>query len=162
LQKLPFQFTQINIRHAKPEEAEQLSQLALQSKGHWGYSEEFLQRCKEELSYSEQQLRSDAYYFAVAQSDEEILGFYALDYSHKNYAELEALFVEPEAIGVGIGKQLMKAACQQARLNGAKLLRIQGDPNATKFYQASGGKLVGQLASLSIPGRMLPIFEVTL
>ena len=39
---------------------------------------------------------------------------------------------------------------------------IQGDPNAEGFYRAAGGRLAGTMESLSIPGRLLPLFHVEL
>jgi hypothetical protein len=41
-------------------------------------------------------------------------------------------------------------------------LRIQGDPKAKGFYQRSGAIHIGELVSLSILGRMLPLFELPL
>ena len=41
-------------------------------------------------------------------------------------------------------------------------LRIQGDPKAKGFYQRSGAIHLGELVSLSILGRMLPLFELPL
>jgi hypothetical protein len=56
----------------------------------------------------------------------------------------------------------MLAAQKKAHLSVATKLRIQGDPNAKEFYQRCGAIQVGELTSLSFPGRMLPLFEITL
>ena len=37
---------------------------------------------------------------------------------------------------------------------------IQGDPNASKFYEAAGARLVGTRESGSVPGRDLPLYEI--
>ena len=47
------------LRPARVDEAGLLSDLALRSKAHWGYSPEFIERCRTELCYSKQQLSSD-------------------------------------------------------------------------------------------------------
>ena len=39
---------------------------------------------------------------------------------------------------------------------------IQGDPNAADFYRAAGAVQVGERASASVPGRVLPLFELAL
>ena len=41
---------EITIRLARLDEAEQLTQLALRSKASWGYSEEFMAACRDELT----------------------------------------------------------------------------------------------------------------
>ena len=39
------------FRIARADEHEEMSSLALRSKSHWGYSAEFLQACRAELTY---------------------------------------------------------------------------------------------------------------
>jgi len=39
---------------------------------------------------------------------------------------------------------------------------IQGDPNAEGFYRAMGAERIGEQESHSIPGRMLPLFSLSL
>lgn len=53
------------IRPARAGEARLLSELALRSKAHWGYSKEFLEAVRAELSYSEKQLQSKRARFFV-------------------------------------------------------------------------------------------------
>jgi GNAT superfamily N-acetyltransferase len=127
-----------------------------------GYQQDFLRQCAAELSYTPEQLSSPQFYFAVAQKHTEIVGFYALNVAEENNVELEALFVEPSFIGIGIGTKLLKDAVNYLKQRGAVKLLIQGDPNATAFYQRNGGKLIGQLCSRSIPGRSLPLFEMSI
>lgn len=66
------------FRAARPSEAGLLSELALQSKAHWGYSAEFIAACRAELSYSEEQLRSKHMHFVVLESTGIVIAFYAL------------------------------------------------------------------------------------
>lgn len=150
------------IRAARNGEAGLLSELALRSKAHWGYSPEFIEACRAELSYCEEQLRSEDMCFGVLESAGRIVGFYALARQSAQVAELEALFVEPRDIGKGFGRLLIEDAKSVAAALGATLLTIQGDPNAERFYLAAGGVLSGTRESESIPGRFLPTFEVRL
>src|SRR5688572_8465964 len=83
------------IRAARDSEAELLSELALRSKAHWGYSPEFIEACRAELSYREEQLRSKHMRFVVLESAGIVIGFYALARQSGQVVELEALFVEP-------------------------------------------------------------------
>ena len=150
------------VRAATSADAEAISSLAIRSKAHWGYSEEFIIACHDELTYTDSQIESANFEFYVCETDGWIAGFYALELLGDDDAELEALFVEPEFIGCGYGRTLMEHAKSRAAVLGIKRLTIQGDPNAESFYQAAGGVLDGQRESGSIPGRFLPIFRINL
>jgi GNAT superfamily N-acetyltransferase len=150
------------IRPAQAGEAQVLSELALRSKAHWGYSTEFLETVRAELSYSEKQLQSEQARFFVLEQGRQAVGFYALVHQSGTEIELDALFVEPEHIGKGFGRVLIEHAKSVARTMGATRLIIQGDPNAERFYLAAGGVLTGTRESGSIPGRFLPTFAIEL
>lgn len=151
-----------SIRPARPQEAAELSGLALRSKAHWGYPAEFLDACKSELTVDPARIGANDYDCYVCCDSGSILGFYALVRLGKDDCELEALFVEPAYIGRGVGRSLIQHAIQTATDHGAARLMIQGDPNATDFYVAAGARQTGKRASGSIPGRFLPVFEVEL
>ena len=150
------------MRYATPNEAAHLSDLALRSKAHWGYSREFLNRCINELTYQSDQIEDARFDFVVAERNGEIAGFYALEQISANAFELEALFVEPEYIGSGVGRRLIQHALSIVAARSGTVLSIQGDPNAERFYLAAGAKLVGSRESESVPGRFLPLFEITI
>ncbi len=118
--------------------------------------------CRDELTYSNSQIDSDKHEFCVCEAGGRIVGFYALEILGPIDAELEALFVEPELMGCGIGRMLIEHAKARAAALGIRQLIIQGDPNAESFYEAAGGVLDGQRESCSIPGRFLPIFRIDL
>jgi N-acetylglutamate synthase-like GNAT family acetyltransferase len=148
------------IRPARVEEARLLSDLALRSKAHWGYSAEFIEQCREELSYSEEQLHCEHMRFFVIESAQSVAGFYALKRLSSTEIELEAMFVEPASIGQGFGCLLMDHAKFVASAMGAKRLVIQSDPYAEHFYVAAGGVVTGTRESASIPGRFLPTLAI--
>lgn len=87
-----------------------VSDLAMRSKGHWGYSQDFLDACKDELTITQEEFSNPSFHFYVFEQDKTILGYYALFCQSKETYELDALFVEPSFIGKGIGKQLMQHA----------------------------------------------------
>ncbi len=152
----------LNFRDAKPQDADLISRLAVRSKSYWGYSKEFIEACREELLVTEQLIKSDKCHYVIVESKERLLGYYAIENSCKQEYELEALFVEPEYIGQGIGKALISHAKNSVKKLGGKSLVIQGDPNAEKFYLAVGAKKIGSRESASIPGRRLPLFKIDL
>jgi GNAT superfamily N-acetyltransferase len=150
------------IRPARPAEAPLLSDLAFRSKAHWGYSNDFMAACREELTYSARDLRRCSPGFFVAEADGMIVGFHALEACSAEEFELTALFVAPDRIGQGIGRRLIAHARQAAARGGAVTLVIQGDPHAERFYRAAGAEKAGTRPSDSIPDRSLPLFRIQL
>ncbi len=154
--------SEVSFRDARMEEADALSAIAFRSKQHWGYSPEFMQACRDELTYTKRDLEARETTFVVADSAGNIAGFYALVVGDADCAELDAMFVDPGFIGRGIGMALMQHALKTARSLNVKKIVIQSDPNAAEFYQSIGAKPCGERESASIPGRMLPLLEIAL
>jgi GNAT superfamily N-acetyltransferase len=152
----------ISFRLAQENDAQCLSELAIRSKGYWGYSAEFMVACVDELSVSVQSINDDGFHYEIALANGEVAGFYTLEAFIGDEVELGALFVDPIYIGTGIGKALMNKAKKHAVNLGATKLNIQGDPNAEQFYLASGAVLTGSKASESIANRFLPTFQILL
>ncbi len=150
----------LRIREAFPQEANMLSRLALRSKGHWGYSQDFLDACRSELTVDASRFGTADYQCLAALDGGSIVGFYILERVSSASYELEALFVEPEHIGSGVGRLLIQHAVRRLSEQGVERLIIQGDPHATEFYVAAGARQVGTRESDSIPGRELPLFEI--
>ena len=76
--------------------------------------------------------------------------------------ELHDLFVEPDCIGKGFGKQLWDHAVQVARSQGFRTLVLAADPNAEPFYVRQGAIRVGEKTSPVRPDRRLPVLEFVL
>lgn len=149
----------MQIRPARPEEAGALSNLAMRSKAHWGYSSEFMEACRDELTYTPEQIIAGGVW--VLEDEGEVRGFYALTNISPNAIELEAMFVAPERIGSGYGRALMDHALAESRAAGhIERLVIQADPNASGFYESAGARRIGDRDSDSIAGRALPLYEI--
>ena len=148
------------IRQALPSEVEHLSRLAFDSKSYWGYSDQFMQACCEELTIDESHIENNPTF--VIETARSIAGFYSLEHISVAEVELGFLFVDPAFIGKGYGRKLMMHAQEEAHRLGYSKMIIQGDPNAERFYRAAGGLLVGTRKSASIPNRELPIFCISL
>jgi len=141
------------LRPGRPGDEEILSELALRSKGHWGYSPEFLEACRAELTVRTEQLPD----VVVAEIDGAVAGFRLLAGS-----ELEALFIDPPFIGTGIGGMLLADALATARARGIHAVGLDADPGAEPFYARYGARTIGVTPSGSIPGRALPRMEFDL
>ncbi len=147
------------IRPARGDDAGTVSALALRSKGHWGYDDDFLEGCRAELTYSEEDCLSGDLF--VAESDSVVAGFFLLLGTAPDCV-LQAIFVDPPWIGHGLGGVLLTHALDLARSRGITRVSVDSDPGAEPFYVHHGALRVGEAASGSIPGRMLPqlVFEI--
>lgn len=94
----------LTIRDVFPQEADLLSRLELRSKAYWGYSKDFLNACRSELTVDKSRLGTDDYQCFAAVDGDSIVGFYTLERMSPGSYELEALFAEPEHIGRGVAK----------------------------------------------------------
>jgi GNAT superfamily N-acetyltransferase len=144
----------IVFRAARSDEAELLTEIALRSKGHWGYSQAFLDACRSELTFRPEDVATRR--IVVADSPSGIVGFYSID-DRPPSGELGNLWVVPERIGTGLGKRLWQHAVDSAREAGYTSLRIEADPNAAGFYEAMGADRISEVPSGSVPGRTLPL-----
>lgn len=148
------------IRKADPQDSRLLSGIAFRSKAYWGYPPDFMEACREELSYSDDDINQHPFFVILA--DRRPVGFYQLRSKSEVKIELEALFVEPAFIGKGYGKKLLEHAKNTARESGAREMVILSDPNASAFYEKNGAQLIAERESGSIPGRYLPLFQIDL
>src|SRR2546422_4716336 len=147
------------IRPARPEEAQRLSELAFRSKAHWGYSADFLERCRGQLLVRAEQLV--ALRTHVLEREGDIAGFFTIS-GDPPEGELVHLFVEPAAIGSGAGAALLGAARELAEREGFRRLLIHSDPNAEPFYPRQGARRIGEVPSDSFAGRLLPLLALEL
>ncbi|MEW2621304.1 GNAT family N-acetyltransferase [Streptomyces sp. NPDC048106] len=147
------------IRPARATEAGLLTDLAVRSKAHWGYDAEFLDACRDELTVAANEVaRRRA---TVADRDGRILGFTTLE-GEPPTGVLGMMFVDPQAIGQGIGRLLFERTIAAGRDLGYTQLTIDADPNAEPFYRAMGAVRIGTVPSGSIAGRVLPQMVVTI
>ncbi len=72
------------------------------------------------------------------------------------------MFVDPQAIGQGIGRLLFEHTIAVGRDLGFTQVTIDADPNAEPFYRAMGAVRIGDVPSGSIAGRVLPQMVVTI
>ena len=142
----------MTLRAARPGEAEALSELTMRSKAYWGYDEAFLAACREDL-----RLRRDDVVdrrTVVAERDGRVLGVATLEGDPPD-GELGLLFVEPDAIGGGVGRMLYRHVLDEAGRLGFTQVTLESDPNAEAFYLAMGAERTD--AAGAGVGRDLPV-----
>ncbi len=152
---------EFTIRGARDGEAALLSALCKRSKAHWGYDAEFMRLSDASLTISPALIASGRVLVAADDADR-LLGMASLAPLADGAWDLLHMFIDPGAIGSGVGRALFVAISRMARELGGTTLSIQADPNAENFYLRMGAKRTGEAPSDSVPGRMLPMLEYDL
>lgn len=149
----------IHIRPALPGEANALSQIALSAKRHWGYPARWIEIWMPQLTFSPDYFQENETWVA---EEGHPIAFYTLQERDGN-AWIENLWVLPDYIGQGIGRQLFLHAMSRSLQLGYKILQLEADPNAIAFYEKMGMYEIGERQS-EIEGqpRSLPIMEIDL
>lgn len=132
----------ITIRAAVPEDGERLRQITAAAKGHWGYPASLVLPWAAAYDFSARRLASREIFVAVA--GDRPVAWAGLAPPGGGIALLDDLWVEPAAMGGGVGRALFRAALRRARDLGATSVEWETDPNATGFYERMGAHRVGQ------------------
>ncbi len=148
---------EIRIRPAQPAEADQLTRIAFAAKRHWGYSEAMLQGWRAELTITAGQILRQPTYVAVARDRTVAVGMLG---AHPDGIELAHLWVRPDMIGRGVGRQLFAHLIQIARTAGFSQLYIEADPHAIGFYERMGAVQIGSVTTAH--ERELPLLRYAL
>jgi GNAT superfamily N-acetyltransferase len=148
----------LSVRPARTDEGPALTALAVRAKSHWGYDEAFLESARTELTIDAETVRSSRVF--VLERDGRVAGFHGLT-GEPPQARLEWMFVEPDAIGHGLGRLLWNDAIERAKAAGFAELLIESDRFAEPFYLAMGAVRVGGTPS-PVDGAELPLLRIVL
>ena len=150
----------VQIRRARPDEADVLTEIAHAAKRHWGYPESWIEHWQADLTITPEFIARNEMY--VAMIDEEVVGCCALVFSAA-LAELEHMWIRPRHMGTGVGRALFLHAKERAANLEISVLEISADPNAEGFYERMGARRIGEVQS-EIEGqpRVLPRLSVDL
>ncbi|MCP4073614.1 MAG: GNAT family N-acetyltransferase [Hyphomicrobiales bacterium] len=150
----------IKLRPARLDEADLLTALAMRSKRSNGYNEDFMARCRDELTVTRKSLVAAELW--VAETDR-VCGYVGLSVDETgNSGEVFSFFVEPDLKRQGIGRLLWQNLVERMEKKTIRYLRLDADPSAVAFYQALGFRIVHQVPSGSIEGRTLPHMRIEL
>lgn len=144
------------IRQATHLDLTELSALRLRSKAHWGYDPAFLEACKQELTLTKDDLGPSL----VLHETKGCIDAVVMVKLAAGAAEMESLYIDPQAMGLGLGRIMFEWALSYARDEGAKKMCLTADPNAESFYARMGAFVTGRSPSGSIPNRFLPRMEI--
>ena len=133
-----------------------LTSTAFASKKVWGYSDEFMSLWKQELEISEDYISKNTV-VKVFHADD-FIGFFALKATGNNTVEIDHLWLLPNKIKSGFGKQIFQQIREVLRQQGHQKVWLVAEPNAKGFYDKMGGRVTGQFES-KVSGRFLDIYE---
>ena len=145
------------IRRGDAGEGARLKEIAVASKGHWGYEPARVREWADRGDFSPEVLKGLALF--VAEAGERVIAWASVE-PRGDTAWLADLWVEPEWIGQGVGARLFRRAAEHARSVGARTMEWEAEPNALGFYDKMGGKRIRD--STSEWGRMLSVMGVDL
>jgi GNAT superfamily N-acetyltransferase len=148
----------VRIRPARADEGEQLREIAIAAKAHWGYDEEWVRSWAAQGDFSPGAMTGKP--VLVAEADGRAIAF-AIVVPNGNLAWLDDLWVEPAWIGCGVGTKLFHAAADRARELGADRMEWEAELNAVGFYEKVGGNYVRDSEETEL-GRVLPIMGLPL
>ncbi len=147
----------MKIERAIPSDHTTLTAITKRSKAHWGYSREQIEAWDALLTITPEYIIKNETWKLV--SGNEMIGYYSLIKTDPKTLKLDNLFILPEFIGKGFGKQLMHDLFEKAISNNYTAIILHADPNAESFYSKFGFVIIGQIET-SVPGRSLPEMKI--
>ncbi len=129
----------LRIERAIPENAEELTRIALTAKKHWGYPDDWIKAWSNTLRIQPDFISASETYTACV--DDEIAGFYSL-VDAAGQVHLAHLWIRPDQMRRGIGRSLFEHAAQRARHMNTQWIEIESDPNAEGFYLRQGPRRI--------------------
>jgi GNAT superfamily N-acetyltransferase len=150
----------MDIVRATPDLAAQLTRIAIAGKSHWGYPQRWIERWTPQLTLSAAYVAANPTFVALDQGRP--VGFYALVlFPAARRAQLDHLWLDPPAIGHGLGRLLFEHALATADAAGAQAVFLEAEPHAEAFYLHMGAHRIGESTG-EVDGqpRVLPLMEI--
>ena len=148
------------ILPAQPAHAEALTRITIAAKRHWNYPAHWIQNWIPSMTITPEYIAENEVWLEAM--DGEPVAYYSLIQAG-NELWLDNLWVLPEHMGKGLGKELFLHALERGRLRQVPVLKIEADPHAQSFYKHMGARKVNEHHS-EIDGkpRILPVMEISL
>jgi GNAT superfamily N-acetyltransferase len=140
---------------AREQSLANINGLIARSKAHWNWPEGYLEKALPLHRVSPTYLRSNPC-FEVLDGRDQLIAFFSIVVSDARVV-LDNLWVTPELIGNGIGRQACENVFRLAREQGWTELWVFPDPPAVGFYVKMGFSDSGERVPSRVPGG--PIFS---
>jgi GNAT superfamily N-acetyltransferase len=132
------------LRPATQDDGDRLRELLALAKGRWGYDPAVVSEWAGSVDIQAALRDQDVW---VAQTDAGVLAWAGLVPPTDGVAELDHLWVDPAAMGRGIGSALFRHAAVRAAELGARRMEWEAEPNALRFYRKMGGRRLRETVS---------------
>ena len=130
-------------------DTERLREIAFAAKAHWGYDEQLVRDWADAIRFPpEAQLLVED-------------GGWASVVVRGPVCWLDDLWVEPAAMGRGLGRRLFEQAAALGRAHGCTTMEWEAEPNAIGFYERMGASYLRD-SDVTEWGRVLPVMGVSL
>jgi len=157
------------IKKAATSDHDMLTNLSFASKRYWKYDESYISQWHDELTITPLYIKKNIVY--ILTNDNSIIAYYSLVENKKDLIIdnidiekgwwLEHMFILPTYIRKGNGKKLMNHLKNKCRSIKIEKINIFVDPHAVGFYKKMGCTFV-RMSQSSIPGRMIPIYSLSI
>ena len=134
------------IRDALPDEAAALEALHRRSSDVWEEYRAQLGANPDAIEPPHQAIAEGRVRVAVDASQRR-LGFSVVQPVEAGRCQLDDLFVEPESMGLGVGRLLVGDAASRAAAAGATYIDVIANPNALGFYEKLGFEIIGDAST---------------
>ncbi|WP_026728302.1 GNAT family N-acetyltransferase [Flavobacterium denitrificans] len=149
----------MTIEKAKILDNETLTSITKKSKAYWGYSAEQIQKWDKSLTITQDYIRNNDTFKLI--DNNLIIGYYSYFFKEGKTIKLDNLFILPEYIGKGFGKQLLLDFLNRMKDEKIEKIILDSEPNAESFYSKMGFVKIGEFET-SIKNRFMPIMEMKL
>ena len=135
-----------SIRDARPDEASALEALQRRSSDVWEEYREQLAANPDAIEPPHRAIADGRVRVAVDACGR-LLGFSVVLLIRYGSCELDDLFVEPDSMGLGIGRLLVDDLAARAAAAGASHVDVIANPNALGFYERLGFQTTGEAST---------------
>lgn len=141
---------------ATVEDAEELSNVAIRSKRHWGYSKEAMDLWNQNLTITEEFINTHTVIKATL--EDEIVGFFALE-EIKPVTRLAHYWLDTPYMRRGYGTAMYNFMVDYLKKQNVQKATIVMDPNGYPFFEKKGAKILEKI-ELKVKNKYLYIIEI--
>lgn len=138
------------------EDIDELSAVAIRSKRHWGYSKEAMELWNQNLTITEDFLKSHTVIKATL--EDEIVGFFALE-EIKPVTRIAHYWVDTPYMRKGYGTVMYNYLKDYLKLRNVERVTLVLDPNGMAFFEKKGAKILEKIEH-KVKNKFLYIVEV--
>lgn len=141
---------------ATPEDAEELSAVAIRSKRHWGYSKEAMELWNQNLTITEDFLKEHTVIKATL--EDEIVGFFALEEIQPT-TRIAQYWVDTPYMRKGYGSVMYDYLQGYLKSRNVEKVTLVLDPNGIAFFEKKGATILNKIEH-KVKNKFLYIVEV--